>query len=1002
MEKLHVEITGDASGLVKSTDRARDALGRFVASSDRAAAATNRNRDALGRFVAGAKGSTGGIAGITRSFEGLGDTLASFGSRLTVGFTIPFSLLSGAAFKAYGDIDALRLGLENIEGSTAGAAARFGELREVAKLPGLGLSEAIKGDTRLRALGFSAIESKNALLQFGNALALTGGGKTELDNVLTQLTQMASKSSVLTEDLKPIINAGPAIAAAVKKIFGTVNAEEISDKLKAAGKGPKDFVNELVAELSKLERIKSGPKNAIENFGDNVKIASYEFMKAADSSLGLTSKLEGLGNMIGSVATGFSTLPGFVQGSIFVVTGLAASFGPLILAVGSFIQLMPTLQAGLRAIQGGMAALTSPMGLLTLGAAAAAVALGTLIYSVWKYNEALDASVDKSRLQASVNAQVEQSIGSERARLESLLKVARDENLTKDARAKAIKEINDISPRYLGNLNLETIGTQNATKAINEYVRAMTLRARQTALFNTIQEKQAQLAAEKAKTPEATAIDVIGTFVMGNVNEGGLMDQANEKATYRQVTAINTLINEIDVLTKEAETATAQLAKMGEGGTSGAGGGFMGSMTNALEDARVKLKKLGDEIALDKFNKVATPAAKLAEYTELKKKIEEADAALKSPKKGTAKTISDYWEDELKLVEQKIADFKARNVGVQVLPGFLTARKDEVLNRLGKLEKTDLPSSTEIGPVKSAAQRYWEAISKGWMTEGQRAFEAKRNDFNKILSSLWEASDRAGAQGQDQKRAAGRYNNINAAIDRFGSMADLKRSVNQLVEGGSIGQGVVDGLGLDQVDEAVNKGQISLANLRGFSDSFQAVLRAFSDGVRELSIDVGASIIESLGRAIGGGKNVMQGLLQSVASMLAQFLVQTGKLLIKAASFLLLGGTTNPILFAAGLKQAGIGAAMIAGAGVVTALAAKVPAMGNSGLAYGPTLTMIGDNPNARFDPEMVAPASDITSMIRAAASGGGNGGGRVEFEIRGSSLIGVLREANAAQYNNR
>jgi hypothetical protein len=46
--------------------------------------------------------------------------------------------------------------------------------------------------------------------------------------------------------------------------------------------------------------------------------------------------------------------------------------------------------------------------------------------------------------------------------------------------------------------------------------------------------------------------------------------------------------------------------------------------------------------------------------------------------------------------------------------------------------------------------------------------------------------------------------------------------------------------------------------------------------------------------------------------------------------------------------------------------------LAKGGLAFGETLAVVGDNPNARMDPEVIAPLSKLKNMI------GGAGGGTV------------------------
>ena len=42
----------------------------------------------------------------------------------------------------------------------------------------------------------------------------------------------------------------------------------------------------------------------------------------------------------------------------------------------------------------------------------------------------------------------------------------------------------------------------------------------------------------------------------------------------------------------------------------------------------------------------------------------------------------------------------------------------------------------------------------------------------------------------------------------------------------------------------------------------------------------------------------------------------------------------------------------------------KLPGMAEGGLAFGPTLALVGDNPGAANDPEVVAPLSKLNSMM--------------------------------------
>ncbi len=60
--------------------------------------------------------------------------------------------------------------------------------------------------------------------------------------------------------------------------------------------------------------------------------------------------------------------------------------------------------------------------------------------------------------------------------MQSLLAVARDENRSKAERETAIRKLNELSPQYLSNLSLETINTDEATKATRRYINALLLK----------------------------------------------------------------------------------------------------------------------------------------------------------------------------------------------------------------------------------------------------------------------------------------------------------------------------------------------------------------------------------------------------------------------------------------------------------------------------------------------------------------------------------------------
>jgi hypothetical protein len=91
----------------------------------------------------------------------------------------------------------------------------------------------------------------------------------------------------------------------------------------------------------------------------------------------------------------------------------------------------------------------------------------------------------------------------------------------------------------------------------------------------------------------------------------------------------------------------------------------------------------------------------------------------------------------------------------------------------------------------------------------------------------------------------------------------------------------------------------------------------------------------------------------------------------------------NPILAAV---IGGLGAAQTA-----MIAAQPIPALAKGGLATGPTYAMVGDNKNAKVDPEVIAPLSKLKGMLNTGQNITVGG----SIDIHGDALRMVLERAD-------
>ncbi|MES2459873.1 MAG: tape measure protein, partial [Armatimonadota bacterium] len=263
------------------------------------------------------------------SLKAVGEQAMKTGSILTASITAPILALGKAAVDSATRMDSLKRALTAVSGSSKDAEEQLVRLKEVAKLPGLGFEEAVKGSLRLQNAGLKAREAERMLSAFGNAIARAGGGKAELDGVTLALGQIATKGKISQEEINQLVERGINLGPILKKAFGSADTE----KLQKAGITTKQFFDAILPELEKLPKVTGGAQNAFENMAD---AAQQSLAKIGEAILPvLLPIVEKITLAIQVLADRFKALSPDVQQGIVVFAGLAAILGPVLVAVGA-------------------------------------------------------------------------------------------------------------------------------------------------------------------------------------------------------------------------------------------------------------------------------------------------------------------------------------------------------------------------------------------------------------------------------------------------------------------------------------------------------------------------------------------------------------------------------------------------------------------------------------------------------------------------------------------
>ncbi|MDR0939910.1 MAG: phage tail tape measure protein [Mediterranea sp.] len=220
--------------------------------------------------------------------------------------------------------------------------------------------------------------------------------------------------------------------------------------------------------------------------------------------------------------------------------------------------------------------------------------LGAFIGLMKDTNKQLTENERLMRMMGDIRKKAAENAAAEKKELNDYLAVARDENRSKKEREAAIKRLNELSPDYLGNLTLEKINTEEATKAVNKYVDSLII-------LEEIKQAQARIADLNKKRDDVMENGVDNGFWesvqagFANMVKTGFYDKVNlvppewinvplEAYVNKGVKQLRTIDQEILTLNGHIEENRQKLIALEATKQSGDGGGTPTGDGNDEED----------------------------------------------------------------------------------------------------------------------------------------------------------------------------------------------------------------------------------------------------------------------------------------------------------------------------------------------------------------------------------------------------------------------------------
>lgn len=172
---------------------------------------------------------------------------------------------------------------------------------------------------------------------------------------------------------------------------------------------------------------------------------------------------------------------------------------------------------------------------------------------------------------------------------------------------------------------------------------------------------------------------------------------------------------------------------------------------------------------------------------------------------------------------------------------------------------------------------------------------------------------------------------------------------------------------------------------------FDKLMTDVSNAIASMGEDIAVAFGEAIGGAMSGQQDVLANFGDAILTALGGFMSQVGKMLIAYAISIekLKTAFANPTeALIAGIALVAIGAAIKSS----MKKGPSVQAFADGGIVSGPTLGLMGEYPNARSNPEVIAPLDKLRGMLK---SGDNSSGFIASTSIQGRDLAIVLERYN-------
>lgn len=361
-------------------------------------------------------------------------------------------------------------------------------------------------------------------------------------------------------------------------------------------------------------------------------------------------------------------------------------------------------------------------------------------------------------------------------------------------------------------------------------------------------------------------------------------------------------------------------------------------------------------------------------------------------------------------IQEIIKKFNVEKI-VSGVPGSGFGQTVKVSNRMNEILRSVRDARKIADDTMSAAAAKWSVANNTIADISEDATNKLEEENNKIEATtglIGELQEKITKLEEAKKNATSIYEIRNINLELAKTREELEDLQNVDKRGRIIGntsgllQGKITPLQFDP--NAINPPAVEWnaaadsfdENAHDLEQRFEESIFDFGTAVQRFLANTAVTIGESIGSLLGGD-STFEDLLATAGALMGQFLKSLGKQLIELGTMMLgikkalEAAFSNPYAaIAIGIAAVAMGSALISS---FNKRANKGIALANGGLAYGPTMALVGDNRGAGSDPEVIAPLSKLRQYGLGRQSIEFIGG---QFRLSGSDLLLSIRREDA------